>query len=331
MKQLTSLSIGLSGLLILSACERVDHAVVGKWKSTSEFKEMEFSDSIGWEIEFRPNGTFKLLSDDGMLIQSWRTGSFHILGDKLSMDYYRNGEAIVIAYRLENVGEDLNLIGDDWSVRLKRSDEPHEELRALARMPGSLAEATELLVSELSDEDKRFLATRKRDDLIQFHMGWGMGIRNRFGLWSGNKSLLASCGSRWMHPDSASGVIIESVWQTLRDELDEEYLDELEKVHSVSDTVRLGARDLAGLNFTNFAKAVNNAIKEAYPDINESERVTFEVTGEVDWMKRPLELRIEEGETLSLWRMLAPLNFKHSASINYEPGKITLVGPKLED
>lgn len=58
-----------------------------------------------------------------------------------------------------------------------------------------------------------------KDDLIEFHFGWGMGIRNAFGLWGGNEALLQSCaearGYPFIHPDDASMVIIEAVWERL--------------------------------------------------------------------------------------------------------------------
>lgn len=54
-------------------------------------------------------------------------------------------------------------------------------------------------------------ASHPERDLINFHFGWGMSIRNELGLWQGNKELLRSCGSKKMHPDDASMVIIKAV------------------------------------------------------------------------------------------------------------------------
>ncbi len=55
-------------------------------------------------------------------------------------------------------------------------------------------------------------------DLVTLHFGLGLAIRNEFGLLAGNKSLLAACGSPDMHPDSASAVIIRTLWECLRNE-----------------------------------------------------------------------------------------------------------------
>lgn len=84
-----------------------------------------------------------------------------------------------------------------------------------------------MLVGALSAPDKQRIRAMRKDDLIQFHFGWGMSIRNAFGLWGGNAALMRSCAewrygvgkgpdATFMHPDDASGVIIEAVWQRLR-------------------------------------------------------------------------------------------------------------------
>lgn len=79
--------------------------------------------------------------------------------------------------------------------------------------PKTLEEATARLISEMSEADKKTVRETRKEDLIWFHMGWGTGIRNDFGLWQGNHALLKSCGKR--HPDDASMVIIENVWMKL--------------------------------------------------------------------------------------------------------------------
>lgn len=86
--------------------------------------------------------------------------------------------------------------------------------------PQTVDEAVERILQGMSDADKQLLRSTPKDDLIQFHFGWGMGIRNNFGLWGGNASLMRSCaaasGQAFMHPDDASMVIIEAVWRWLR-------------------------------------------------------------------------------------------------------------------
>lgn len=94
---------------------------------------------------------------------------------------------------------------------------PLPAMRTLASFwPSTVDEAVERLVSRLDEESKRKVRETPRDKLSQFHLGWGMGIRNSYGLWAGNSRLLESCGPENLHPDSCSMRIIERVWERLQ-------------------------------------------------------------------------------------------------------------------
>ncbi len=81
--------------------------------------------------------------------------------------------------------------------------------------PKTVDAAVDDIVSKLKPESKATIRSTRREDLIRFHHGWGTGIRNKYGLWQGNTSLLESCGAKDMHPDSCSMIIIERVWERL--------------------------------------------------------------------------------------------------------------------
>jgi hypothetical protein len=83
-----------------------------------------------------------------------------------------------------------------------------------AGWPKTVDEAVTRILAEMDDADKARVRGTKKEDLIEFHHGWGTGIRNEFGLWKGNTNLLADCHTDT--PDTASMVIIEAVWQRLR-------------------------------------------------------------------------------------------------------------------
>lgn len=78
------------------------------------------------------------------------------------------------------------------------------------------------VAQSLDDESRTIVKSTEYDDLIQFHHGWGTGIRNASGLWAGNDELNLSCArlrdrDSKMHPDGVSMIIIEEVWKLLRD------------------------------------------------------------------------------------------------------------------
>ena len=85
-------------------------------------------------------------------------------------------------------------------------------------LPATVKEAVAVLVAELDEPSKKLLCSKSLDALVEFHFGWGMGIRNSFGLWGRNEPLLLdACGGKRCHPDNASTVIIRATWQDLQD------------------------------------------------------------------------------------------------------------------
>jgi len=82
------------------------------------------------------------------------------------------------------------------------------------QLPGTVKEAVAHLVEKMSEKDKEALRNMTQDSLIDFHFGWGMGIRNSLGLWGGNTQLLEDTGA--MDADDASVIIIKAVWKEVR-------------------------------------------------------------------------------------------------------------------
>ncbi len=81
-------------------------------------------------------------------------------------------------------------------------------------LPRTVLEAVKQILGEMAAEDKREVRDMPKDELGQFHHGWGQGIRNSMGLWGRNPELLADTGKS--HADDASMVIIEAVWKALQ-------------------------------------------------------------------------------------------------------------------
>ena len=82
-----------------------------------------------------------------------------------------------------------------------------------ATSPTTLQEIVADIIESMSEADKANVVNTKEEDLIQFHHGWGTGIRNYYNLWH-NRELLKATGKE--HPDDASMVIIKNVWQALQ-------------------------------------------------------------------------------------------------------------------
>ena len=91
--------------------------------------------------------------------------------------------------------------------------------------PKTVEQAVEVLLAVLSEDEKLKIAQMEKEDLIDLHFGLGMGIRNEFGLWAGNKYLLKDVAKQeglkeenWenIHPDDASTLIIYELWKKLK-------------------------------------------------------------------------------------------------------------------
>ena len=77
--------------------------------------------------------------------------------------------------------------------------------------------AIQNIYANLDDESIEILLATEKDDLIQFHMSWGMGIRNGLGLWADDSPIRKSCaqmvGEKDVHTDTSSSIIMEGVWE----------------------------------------------------------------------------------------------------------------------
>ncbi|WP_151172736.1 DUF6794 domain-containing protein [Pseudoalteromonas ruthenica] len=88
-------------------------------------------------------------------------------------------------------------------------------------LPTTCQGAIEAIASELDEDSLKTLKETKREDLVMFHFSWGMGIRNGYGLWAEQSPIRLSCaeqvGEEDIHPDNASGIIMEGVWKLVND------------------------------------------------------------------------------------------------------------------
>ena len=88
-------------------------------------------------------------------------------------------------------------------------------------LPKTVEQAVDILLSDLLLQEKTAIANMQRDNLTDLHFSLGRFIRNEFNLLADNEKLMDSCrllsGKQDLHPDDASSVIIESLWETLQD------------------------------------------------------------------------------------------------------------------
>lgn len=76
-------------------------------------------------------------------------------------------------------------------------------------IPKDLGECFAELDKILAEIDKKEMqALPKRDDMIRYHMGLGMWIRNNWGLWGGSRLQKYFTSKKVTHPDEMSSIVL---------------------------------------------------------------------------------------------------------------------------
>lgn len=95
-------------------------------------------------------------------------------------------------------------------------------------IPDTIRETMAIMQSELKLEDFEALRKSEKIDTFSLHMGYGMYVRNRFGLWAENSPLQSRFkGKGFGHPDDMSSFLMDAVIAALQG--DEEMMDIFDK------------------------------------------------------------------------------------------------------
>lgn len=89
---------------------------------------------------------------------------------------------------------------------------------AIKPLPRNVTRATDRIIKDMYPELKVKLIETKREDLVQFQTDWGSGIRKSLCLVAGGNDQLirSACKGELCHPEEASMIIMESVWDRLQ-------------------------------------------------------------------------------------------------------------------
>jgi len=96
-----------------------------------------------------------------------------------------------------------------WAQQGKKEDQPQPQ----PKIPTTLAEAHVALERIFSTEELAKIDVMPSEDgMIQYHMPFGTGLRNSWGLWRGSPLAKHMQELGFAHPDDMSGVILETFW-----------------------------------------------------------------------------------------------------------------------
>jgi len=134
-------------------------------------------------------------------------GTYYCIVEFLDADSFR---------MIGNTNRPVSFEKSDEVLKLKRNNslEKPKEIVVPKDLEDCFVHLHKLLDKELIEQMK----TGTQDDMIQYHFGLGMWIRNNWGLWGGSRL------SEWFnkkgitHPDDMSGIILDSFWKHLNNQ-----------------------------------------------------------------------------------------------------------------
>lgn len=110
----------------------------------------------------------------------------------------------------------LMLTGCRRTRELPASDETAEQADE-TYIPKDLDDCFVQLKELLKPEDIEKMKGGAEDDMIEYHFGLGMWMRNNWGLWGGSRLAEWFNARGVQHPDDMSGIILDSFWRHLNE------------------------------------------------------------------------------------------------------------------
>ena len=99
----------------------------------------------------------------------------------------------------------------------KQPATPKGQGRKEVYIPKDLEDCFAELTKMLSKEEVEKMKNGSEDQMIHYHHGLGMWLRNNWGLWKGSRLKTWFKEKGIQHPDDMSGIIFDSFWRHLND------------------------------------------------------------------------------------------------------------------
>ena len=214
------------------------------------------------------------------------------------------------------------------SVESATQKRPSEEIQMLGpeNWSTTVVETVNDIIASMSEEDKETIRSTNKDNLIQFHHGWGTGIRNYYGLWRGNDQLREDACGKGCHPDDASMVIIEKVWESIRKDTDPELVMKLDCQFLIAEKVEIDTGGFYKLTIGDVIKEIQKQINEKIPKLKLNDnsdcelKLPIRIKGDPDlscWTRA--EFSEEGSPPVPLNRLLGWIGFRNSFKHQYNP------------
>jgi hypothetical protein len=112
----------------------------------------------------------------------------------------------------------LAVLSPGLALATEQPPKPGSCPRALKPLPRSVNASVDRIVKGITPKWRDTLLKTKREELVQYQTNWGKGIRDSLCLLAGGNDQLIrdACNGELCHPDEASMVIMEAVWDRLQ-------------------------------------------------------------------------------------------------------------------
>jgi hypothetical protein len=99
--------------------------------------------------------------------------------------------------------------------KINPTPDPASIYKSKVYVPTDLEDAFGELQKMLRPDLLKEMKNGSEQDMIRYHMGLGLWMRNNWGLWGGSRLAKYFNGVGIFHPDDMSGVILDSFWRHL--------------------------------------------------------------------------------------------------------------------
>ncbi len=187
--------------------------------------------------------------------------------------------------------------------------------------PKTVDGAAQRLRDRLSPEDLQWIRTNPKDVVTsQLHLPYGTGVRNDFGLWGQNRTLLKSCNTD--DAEECSGIIFSRLWDKVRAETDPVLSKSLDCHFSSLERIEINTAGWYQLRLGQVLTDLQQQIdKQATPTVGCNDAIKIVVLGDPDLQ---CFVRVEYEEKDSLGRLFQWVGFRNAFSVTHNPPNIDL-------
>jgi len=167
------------------------------------------------QIDLNETNAFQAATRIGEWLNKNEIEVLNVAGPRASKDpmiYQATADILETAFYLNLI--DVGMQGPDIVP-----DAPHSQME-MQKLPQTVEQAAEKLLSKLSLRDKTMIANIPKDNLVDLYPSFETYIRNEVRLWLSGESLLKSCrkrsGKKDLDEHNAALIIINTLWDKLQ-------------------------------------------------------------------------------------------------------------------